>query len=73
MEIYEVRIKISEDAYEKDENQFYEDLCSANGMDPKDVLSKRIYAYAWEKGHAYGRMEVLSFFVDLVEVYNGEE
>lgn len=68
----EVQQFIRENAYSnKPIRNFYEDLVSAFELDGTDSRVSRMYGYAWDKGHAYGYMEVYYYFQDLVEVFNG--
>lgn len=53
------------------ERDFYEDLADLFNLDPKDPLTGRIYAKAWEYGHGAGLLEVMYQYEDLVRVFLG--
>jgi hypothetical protein len=49
------------------EGLFYNDICEDFGLDPNSAKSRKIYAKAYEDGHAYGYSEIYSHFQDLLD------
>ena len=63
----EIRQFIKDGSYESrpPRRSFYDDLVAAFELDGKDSRVTKMYGYAWDKGHAYGYMEVYYYFQDL--------
>lgn len=74
MTFNEIRANIDKKIYNDGgtERDFFEDVISASKLDPLKPLTKRMYAKAWENGHAGGYHEVLTHFCDLLEVFKDE-